>query len=208
MQRPDGAVTSAPSARALRQKGMSAPFSSSSGAEAPETEAWQDRRVQGQTASDDTGTAAAAPLRAIVVYKSVKAALQLSIALLLIAFWPLGLPDRLLHLAGWLRHHLTQGWAARLAEWLVAGATRRRILLSIAALGLDGALAALEAWALHTGRTWGSWLVVATTGALLPFEVYEFVRVPRWSRALIFVLNLLILWYLARRAWREAARRH
>jgi uncharacterized membrane protein (DUF2068 family) len=170
----------------------------------PGKKAWQDRRVQGQMAPGDSGTVAAAPLRAIVIYKSVKAAVQLAIAVLLVAAWPLGLPERLLHLAGWLRHHITQGWAAHLAEWIAAGSTSRRILLSIAALGLDGVLTAVEAWALHTGRSWGSWLVVGTTGALLPVEVYEFVRVPRWSRALIFALNLLILWYLARRAWREA----
>ena len=184
---------------------MSVRFNTSSATEALPTEAWQDRRVQGQRAPGDRGKPTAAPLRAIVVYKSVKAGLQLTIALLLAVSWPLGLPEQVIHLAGWVRHHITQGWAAHLAEWLVSGHTRRRLLLSIAALGLDGALAAIEAWALHTGRTWGSWLVVGTTGALLPFEVYEFVRVPRWSRALIFVLNLLILWYLARRAWRENA---
>jgi uncharacterized membrane protein (DUF2068 family) len=45
--------------------------------------------------------------------------------------------------------------------------------------------------------------VVVATGALLPFEVYEFVRVPHLSRALIFAVNLAILLYIARRAWQE-----
>ncbi|HEU4582215.1 MAG TPA: DUF2127 domain-containing protein [Polyangiaceae bacterium] len=153
---------------------------------------------------------AAAPLRAILLYKSLKAALQLSMALVLAIWWPLGLPRALLQLSAWLRHHLTHGWAAHLAELLApllaAQATERRILFAIGALGLDGMLTGIEAWALHTGRTWGAWLVIATTGALLPFEVYEFVRVRRWSRLLIFVVNVAILVYLARRAWRE--RRH
>ena len=35
---------------------------------------------------------AAAPLRAIILYKSLKAALQLSMALVLAIWWPLGLP--------------------------------------------------------------------------------------------------------------------
>jgi uncharacterized membrane protein (DUF2068 family) len=153
---------------------------------------------------------AAAPLRAILLYKSLKAALQLSMALALAIWWPLGLPRVLVSLSAWLRHHVTHGWAAHLAELLApllaAQATSRRILLAIAALGLDGTLTAIEAWALHTGRTWGAWLVVATTSALLPFEVYEFLRVRHWSRLLIFVVNVAILVYLARRAWRE--RRH
>ncbi|MEO8177880.1 MAG: DUF2127 domain-containing protein [Deltaproteobacteria bacterium] len=162
--------------------------------------------MQCRATLSDSGNVGGTPLRAIIVYKSLKAALQLSIALLLAIWWPLGLPERLLHLASWLRDHLTQGWAARLAAWIVAGSTSRRILLSIAALTVDGALTAVEAWALHTGRTWGAWLVVGTTAVLLPFEVYELVRVPRWSRALICVVNLLIVGYVARRAWREQVR--
>lgn len=150
---------------------------------------------------------AAAPLRAIILYKSLKAALQLSMALVLAVWWPLGLPRALLHLSAWLRHHITHGWAAHLAGMLApllaAESTTRRILFAIGALSLDGVLTGVEAWALHTGRTWGAWLVVATTGSLLPFEVYEFIRVRRWSRLLIFIINVVILVYLARRAWRE-----
>jgi uncharacterized membrane protein (DUF2068 family) len=145
-------------------------------------------------------------LRAIVGYKSIKAALQLSAALLLAAWWPLGLPELLIELSAWLRRHLTHAWAAWLSDLLVADSLNRRILLSIVALALDGSLTALEAWSLYSGRWWGPWLVVAATGALLPFELYEFVRVPRLSRALLFALNLLILAYLARRAWREHRR--
>jgi uncharacterized membrane protein (DUF2068 family) len=150
---------------------------------------------------------AAAPLRAIILYKSLKAALQLSMALVLAIWWPLGLPRALLQLSSWLRHHITHGWAAHLAgllaPLLAEQSTSRHVLLGIGALGLDGILTGVEGWALHTGRTWGAWLVVATTGSLLPFEVYEFLRVRRWSRLLIFIVNVAILVYLARRAWRE-----
>ncbi len=156
------------------------------------------------------GDGAAAPLRAIILYKSLKAALQLSMALVLALWWPLGLPSALLHLSAWLRHHITHGWAAQLAKLLApllaAESVNRRILFAIGALALDGVLTGVEAWALHTGRTWGAWLVVATTGSLLPFEVYEFIRVRRWSRLVIFIVNVAILVYLARRTWRE--RRH
>jgi uncharacterized membrane protein (DUF2068 family) len=162
-------------------------------------------RVHGKATLSASGTVEPAPLRAIIVYKRIKAAVQLAMALLLALAWPLGLPGHLLHFAGWLREHITQGWAARLAEWIAAGSTNRRILLSIAALGGDGVLTAVEAWALHTGRVWGAWLVVAAAAALLPVEVYEFVRVPHVSRALIFAVNLLIVGYVARRAWHERA---
>jgi uncharacterized membrane protein (DUF2068 family) len=145
------------------------------------------------------------PLRAIVAYKSVKAALQLSAALLLAICWPLGLPRAIAELSQWLTQHATHAWAARLADTLLGGSVERRILLALVALGADGALTALEAWSLRRGRWWGPWLVVAATSLLLPFEVYELLRVPRVSRALLLALNTLIVVYLARRAWRERA---
>jgi len=142
-------------------------------------------------------------LRAIVLYKSLKASLELGAALLLGALWPLGLPEKLETVAVWLRHHITHGWANELAAWLVDGAARRRLALSLVALGLDGALTAVEAWSLRAGHWWGPWLVVAATTSLLPFEIYEFARVPRPSRAVLIAVNLLVAAYLARRAWAE-----
>jgi len=144
-----------------------------------------------------------AALRAIVLYKSLKAALELAAALLLGGLWPLGLPEKIETVAVWLRHHITHGWANELASLLVDGAGRRRLALSLVALGLDGALTAVEAWSLRVGHWWGPWLVVAATASLLPFEIYEFVRVPRPSRAVLIAVNLLVAAYLARRAWAE-----
>jgi uncharacterized membrane protein (DUF2068 family) len=142
-------------------------------------------------------------VRAIIAYKAVKASVQLGLALLLALLWPFGLPEWLSEFAFALRHHTTHGWAIRLADLLAGSSSKRRILLTIVALALDGAFTALEAWALRTGKWWGPWLVVAATSSLLPFELYELWRVPRASRALILALNLVIVVYLARRARHE-----
>ena len=144
-----------------------------------------------------------AGVRAIVLYKTVKASLQLGVVLVMALLWPLGLPQMLAELSAALRHHLTQAWASTLASWLERGATRHGVALGMLALGLDGTLTGVEAWALARGRRWGPWLVVLATGSLLPFEVYELIRVPRASRALLIVLNATVVVYLAR-----GARRH
>jgi uncharacterized membrane protein (DUF2068 family) len=141
-----------------------------------------------------------AGVRAIVLYKTVKAALQLMMALLLCALWPFGLPELIRELSVALRQHITQGWAARLAAWLARGSTNHGIALGILALGLDGTLTAVEAWSLCRGRWWGPWLVVLATASLLPFELYELARRPRPSRVALIVTNLVIVLYLARRA--------
>lgn len=147
--------------------------------------------------------------RAIVRYKTAKATLQIGLTIVLCILWPLGLAEKLRGLPVTLRHYTTQAWAVDLADVLAGNAANRRIAIALMALGLDGILTGVEAWSLRTGRWWGPWLVVVATGALLPFEVYEFVRVPGITRALIFAVNLAILLYIARRAWDEhrAARR-
>jgi uncharacterized membrane protein (DUF2068 family) len=139
-------------------------------------------------------------LRAIVLYKTVKAVIQLAAALLLAVFLPLGLAERVYELAGVLRHHFTHGWAVGLAALLERGASGHGLELTIVALGFDGTLTAVEAWALRRGRWWGPWLVVLATSSLLPFELYELARHPRLSRVALLAMNLIIVAYLAIRA--------
>jgi uncharacterized membrane protein (DUF2068 family) len=142
-----------------------------------------------------------------MIYKAIKAVSQLALALILIVLLPRGLPDELHALAGALRHHVTHAWALELAALIERGSTRHGVVLASIALGLDGSLTALEAAALRSGRSWGPWLVVVATGALLPFELLELVRSLRPSRALLLAINLAIVLYLTRRAWHERTSR-
>ena len=142
-------------------------------------------------------------VRAIVLYKALKATLQLVLALTLIVLLPHGLPAELHTLAGVLRQHVTHAWAIELAALLERGSTRHGLVLASVALGLDGTLTAVEAAALRTGRPWGAWLVVVASSSALPFEVLELARSLRPSRAVLLAVNLAIVVYLARRAWRE-----
>lgn len=139
-------------------------------------------------------------VRAIVLYKSVKSAVQLTLVLLAVGLWPFGLPALVRGLALGILQHATHAWALTLASWLERGATDRGIELGLLALGADGTLTAVEACALWHGRWWGPWLVVMATGALLPFELLELVRSPHLSRALLLAGNLAIVGYLGRRA--------
>jgi uncharacterized membrane protein (DUF2068 family) len=144
-----------------------------------------------------------AAVRAITAYKTIKAAIQLSAALLLAVFLPFGLPGEVQGLAASLHRHATHAWASNLTTLLERSSTPHGILLACLALGLDGSVTALEAWALRAGQWWGPWLVVGATGVFLPFEVYELVQAPRASRVLLLGANLVIVAYLARRAVRE-----
>lgn len=142
-------------------------------------------------------------VRAILVYKTVKASLQLGTAAVMTVLLPFGLPDEVRELGDALKRHGSHAWASTLAALLESGSTRHGVLFAIAVLGLDGLLTGIEAWALRAGHWWGPWLVVVATGMLLPFEAVALVRAPHLSRALLLLANLAIVVYLGRRAWRE-----
>jgi len=146
-------------------------------------------------------------LRSIVLYKVVKATVALSIGAILLVLWPFGLPEWIEHLAVRLRHHFIEAWAVHIADWLVRHTSRHRIELSIAALFIDGVLTGVEGWSLRRRYWWGPWLVVVATGSLLPVEAYEFFRHMHLGRAVLFIVNLAIVLFLSRHAWRAHRKR-
>lgn len=145
----------------------------------------------------------AAGVRVIVAYKLVKAVLMAAAAIALWAGIRVGLATWLATEALELNLHDVHPLLARLCHWLsLAFAPGRVGLLELVLVG-DSILSAVEGWALHRGHAWGRWLVVLATGALLPLEVFEVIRQPRWSRVVILVVNALIVFYLARRMRRH-----
>ena len=149
---------------------------------------------------DTTG----AGLRLIVAYKVAKAGGEIALAAILAvvgAEVPAG------DVAATLSRHVTAAWSLELSRVVSGAAAPHTIELMIAALVLDGALTLGEGWALHRRFPWAPWLVVLSTGSLLPFEVVELVRRPRAVRLLILVVNVGIVYYLASRATREGRAR-
>jgi uncharacterized membrane protein (DUF2068 family) len=138
----------------------------------------------------------------IITYKFVKGGLWLALALGMVIAMRLGLGEHLLGVADQLQHH-AHAWSLQLAKLLVRAATRRGLWIIVVALVADGISSLIEGWALFHGRWWGPWLVVATTASLLPFEVVALVRHPHVVRAVLFVLNIVIVVYLARKAMRD-----
>jgi uncharacterized membrane protein (DUF2068 family) len=138
----------------------------------------------------------------IIGYKLVKGGLWLVFAVLIALGPQLGLEDRMLVVAEHLRHH-ARAWSLDLAQLVVRAASRRGLWTIAVALTADGIMSLVEGWALIHGRWWGPWLVVVATGSLLPFEVVALAHRPHVVRAILLVLNLVIVVYLARKAVRE-----
>jgi uncharacterized membrane protein (DUF2068 family) len=73
--------------------------------------------------------------------------------------------------------------------------TRLRLVVLFAS-GL-AALRFAESYGLWHERAWAEWFAVISAGIYLPWEIYRFYREPRLAGALLFLVNVLIVVYLA-----------
>ena len=153
------------------------------------------------SASASAPEAAPTPgLRLVVGYKIVRAILTSVAALVLLGLAATGKTRELHEAAVVMRDHVTHAWTVALARALVNALSARHVFLAALALFLDGALALVEGWTLHRRLWWGPWLVLVTTGSLLPFEIVLLVRRFKLGRLALLVVNLAICLYLGRRA--------
>jgi uncharacterized membrane protein (DUF2068 family) len=144
-------------------------------------------------------------VRLIVLYKLAKAALQAVAAVTLFFAVRAGFAIRLAHYAIAFGDHAVHPLAIRLARWLSLVVTPTHLEVLALILGADAVVSAVEGWVLRRGARWGRWLIVVTTGALIPLEIYEVIRRPRVGRSAVLVINVAIVGYLIARLRREGA---
>ncbi len=137
-----------------------------------------------------------AALRTVITYKWVKGVVQLLLGTALAITFAVGLDDDLARWAHEFRAHSTRAYAVVLGRLLEGATTPRGMHITLAALFIDGTVTCLEGWALQSRRSWGPWLVVAVSGSLLPFEVYELFHHFRWIRLVVLLVNAAVVAFL------------
>ena len=137
--------------------------------------------------------------RAIILYKSIKAVVQVVVAIILSVLITSGAWHRAHELAEALREHVVHHWSIRLAELLMSSLTPHRLWWLVAAATGDAMVSGIEGWALARGYSWGAWMVVGATTLLLPVEVIEIATKMTFGRVFLFAVNLLIVLYLLRK---------
>lgn len=142
-------------------------------------------------------------MRLIVIYKVVKAASAWIACGVLLVLIRAGKMDQMHEAAVVLRDNMTHALSLALAKLLVTVLTVPHFHLAILALSIDGSFSCFEAWALYRGFRWAFWLVLIGTAVFLPFEVVLLARGIKIGRLIVFVINVAIFVYLARRAWRQ-----
>ena len=142
-------------------------------------------------------------LEAIILYKLIKAVLEALLGILAVWLLARGAEAGAATLAEVLLEHFAGGWALEAATVIVVIATSGHVKFVAFAAFADAALSAVEGLALRAGRWWAPWLVVIATASLLPWEVVEIFRHPRWARFAVLAVNLAVLAYLLRTMQRE-----
>jgi uncharacterized membrane protein (DUF2068 family) len=80
----------------------------------------------------------------------------------------------------------------------IAALDARRVTAIRAGLLLYGALFLTEGIGLVLRKQWGIWWGLLVTGSFIPLELYESARHPGPLRIGVLLINLAIVWYLAR----------
>lgn len=91
----------------------------------------------------------------------------------------------------------------------IEGQSARKIQLVVAITVAYTAVVLVEGLGLWFRRAWAEWLTVIATGSLVPFELWELIMRPHGRKLAVLVtlvLNVLIVWYLARLLRRNLAR--
>jgi uncharacterized membrane protein (DUF2068 family) len=139
-------------------------------------------------------------LRIIAIYKFCKTLLVLGVA------WGLfrlvhadldSVSDRVLAL-----FHLKAEFrlVRELREQFVGLSPRELRLGGVDAL-VCAVLFAAEGLGLWWEKKWAEWMVIINSGILVPFEIKAVWVHPDWLRGSILVINLLIIFYIARIVW-------
>jgi uncharacterized membrane protein (DUF2068 family) len=145
-------------------------------------------------------------LRAIAVFKFVKAAFVVATGFGLLRFYDPAVTAVLFRLA----HNLPYAFEQRMVREAIAflsGMSPRQIQIIATATFCYAALFLVEGVGLWMGLHWAEILTVIATSSLIPIEIYEIHHHFTYAKVLVLVANVGIVWYLIWRMRREAAQR-
>ena len=84
------------------------------------------------------------------------------------------------------------------AAWLAGAINANGVHLAALVALLYGAMHLLEGWGLWRAKAWASWLGCVTVALYLPFDLFALIKHPGWLAVIVVIINLVVLWVLAR----------
>jgi uncharacterized membrane protein (DUF2068 family) len=141
-------------------------------------------------------------LTLIAVFKMVKSLLLLILGLGLLRLFREEQHQALRGIIDQVRPDSHNHWINLLLERVFALPPSKVRTLSIGTF-IYSALFGTESIGLFLQKTWAEWMVVITTGGLIPLEIYEVYQNPTLLRIAILVINIATMIYLLRQVMRS-----
>ena len=136
-------------------------------------------------------------LKLIIAYKAVWGISEMLIAALFYRLISANRNEPFRALANAMRLDPDNGLAGYFIE--NADSIDSSLLFALAgAIFILGATNALESWGLHKRQRWAEWLTVIATSMLIPYEAYHVITSFGLVKLSILVINVLIVYYLAK----------
>ncbi|TZF90816.1 DUF2127 domain-containing protein [Cognatilysobacter lacus] len=141
-------------------------------------------------------------LRAIALVEAAKGVLALITASGLELLGPAPLRNAV-HV---LIHHFELSTTEGPLVWLAGAISTGAVHATAAIATAYGVLHVVEAWGLWRDKVWASWLGCVAAGIYLPFDLYALWRHPGLASVSVLVINLVIVYVLARDLFRRRTR--
>ena len=136
-------------------------------------------------------------LKLIIAYKAVWGISEMLIAALFYRLISANRDEPFRALANAMRLDPDNGLAGYFIE--NADSFDSNLLFALAGvIFILGATNALESWGLHKRQRWAEWLTVIATSMLIPYEAYHVITSFGLVKLSILVINVLIVYYLAK----------
>lgn len=87
--------------------------------------------------------------------------------------------------------------------WLANAISAGTVHTTAAIAAVYGLLHVVEAWGLWRDKVWASWLGCVAAAIYLPFDLYALWHHPGWVAATVLVINVVVVYVLARDLFRR-----
>jgi len=156
-------------------------------------------------ATDTEPRKRAPTLYLIIAFKLLKGSLFLALAITVYALSDNDLPYEYRRLMHFLNVHPGNQFFQLLAKQ-VAELTESRMLWTAAGTCVYSLFSLIEGTGLMFRLSWSGWLAIGESIFFIPLEVYHLMNSWHWGVFVVFVMNVVIVWYLLKN--RERLFRH
>ena len=135
-------------------------------------------------------------LRAVAVVEIAKGIGAIAFGIWLITFREKDIGEMMANLLDRMHVDPAHEFAVKLVS-MADRITPEKVEMAAAIALVYAAIRFTEGYGLWNARTWAEYFALISGAAYLPWEIWEFARHPNWFHALIILINVIVVLYIA-----------